>query len=419
MQDDMIATRNLDRRGSPIKEASYPTQLKPRFHKNRLLIGYDWRTGREIWFPTKEAFRCLLLGSTRAGKSFISERILSVAFKGGNGVAILTDIKNEFHTLSEPLQQKFVKNLAPEESPMSLPIKVYRPWFLVRNDKEDYGNIPAQLSLGECELSDLVTLLAIEKDESKRGMLAYVMEGIKSGHIMDIKDVPKYVDSLEEFTGAQKKSFLIKFAPLMNNEVLGDDHPFSFAKDIAEGFVPVFNMEGFEAFGREYSSFPQAYVAIELRKIIRAKTAGKITEKVYIFVDELARFVPKFSETTSKIEILEAIDTVGAKGINFVFAAQDTSRIPPEILKQSRFVFIPYNAGRDLIETVLREKGILRWSPIAMNAILDSFKEMKKFSWLMIDSNTPKEVIEGAPIDNLDQMISYAPLGKHEETKQG
>lgn len=421
MGDDYIermeSMETLNRRGSFLKETFFPTQLKPRFPKNKLLIGFNVQKKTEIWLPATESFRLLLCGSTRSGKTYLSERILSTAFRGGNAVAILSDVKNEFWSLDKPLQKKFHKDLAKEEAPMAMPIRVYRPQFLIQNDKgKDYGNVPAQISIHDCEIADLVTLLGIEKDESKRGLVAYIMNGVKKGEIELTKDIPDYVNNLPDFTSSQKKSILIKFAPLFQNGVIGDDYPFNFAEDIAEGKIPILNMEGFEAFGREFSSFPQAYLAIGLRQLIRAKRNGDIDKKLYIFIDELPRFCSRLGESTSKIEIKEAVDLVAGKGINFVFATQDTDSLPPEILRQSRFVMLPYNAGRNLIENVMKEKGIMRWSPTAMNSILDAFKEMKKFQWVIIDSSKAKEVVEEDPFGNLEVFKSYAPLGHHLET---
>jgi hypothetical protein len=406
----------LGESGSFIKEVYYPTRKHPRFHADRLLIGRSEEG--EVWLPANEAFRALILGATRSGKSFLSERILTVAFKGGNKVCILADVKNEFFTLAKPLQGKFVRGLAKDEEPLGMPIKIYRPQFLIKNDGHNLPkNIPAQISFQDCSFSDLVTLLGIEKSEMLRGVVGMIYDEIRSGKITNFEEFGDAVMDLEKVSSIHKRSLLAKLIPLKKFEVIGNNHPFSFVDDIMEGYIPILNMSGFEDLGRDFSSFPQAYVAVVLRQLLRAKRKEIIDKRLYIFLDELPRFCPKYSDPTSKVEIMEAVDLVGGKGINFIFAAQDTSNLPDSILNQSRFTFLPYNSSRPLIEAVMRNKGIWRWSPTFANEIMNQFKKLRKFYWVLIDSNTVREVDELYPLESTIKFRSYSPLAMHKETE--
>lgn len=417
----LASLETLGMEGSFIKEAYYPTVKKADYYEDKLLIGRLREKDRvtQIWLPANESFRCLITGATRAGKTWLSQRILSTAFKGGNAVCILIDVKDEFSVMRKPLQPKFSRYLAKDESPTSLPIKIYRPQFLIKNEGHcPPNNIPAQLSFDQCSYSDLVTLLSVEKSDIAQMVLGMVYGDIFSGEVSTFDELKDSIMDVEKVTPSQKRMLIAKLELVKKFEVIGNDHPFDFAQDIVEGHIPILNMAGFEDLGRDFSSFPQAYVAVILRGLIRAKRRKIIDKKLYIFLDELARFCPAFGEPTSKKEIREAIDLTTGQGINMIMSTQDTSSIPEEVLNQSRYIFLPNNAVRPLIESVLKNKGIWRMmSPTFTNEVLNSFKAIPKWHWVMIDSVEIKEVDQYNPLESAKIFRPYAPLARHKETE--
>lgn len=412
--DDMV--NRLGKPGSFIKEVISPTKKNPRFFQDRFLLGKGPKG--EIWLPANEAFHSLITGATRCGKSWLSERILSTCYKGENKVCVLTDIKNEFHVMKRPIQAKFAHNLAKDETPTGFPIRVYRPQFLIKNDGfTPKDNIPAQISFQDCTYSDLVMFLRLEKNENLRGLLDLVFDQIKDGEITDYREFEDAVMELK-VPASMKRTFISRMESLKIFEVLGNDHPFSFIKDINAGYIPILNMSGFEEMGRDFSSFPQAYIAVVLRSLIAAKRRKLFEGKLFVFVDELPRFCPEKGEPTSKKEILEVLDVGAGLGLCLIMSTQDVVDIPQQVLNQSRFTFIPGNASRPLIEGVMKNKGIWQsMRPTFINEMSNSFKRMRLFEWGMVDDRRIQEVHEYDPLESVTIFRSYSPLCMHKETE--
>ena len=126
-----------------------------------------------------------------------------------------------------------------------------------------------------------------------------------------------------------------------------------------------------------------------------------------IILDEIPRFCPRNKDPSSKKEILEANDLVAGLGINLIFAAQDISNIPDQLIRQSNFIFVSSALDIPVVNEVFKAKGLWEWSPSFYNDMVADFKEMGKFEWLMIISQTREKY----------NVKFYPPLCGHRETQ--
>lgn len=399
-------------RGGYFRQLHYPFEQSPIFESNRICLGFDKMMKKQVFLSVNEAFRAILLGPTRdAGKTWAIQSIISRA-KQSNFDLLIFDPKNEFDFCRNPLQQKFhqLLNKKRDETPMSLNVKTYRPYFLIKHDGRNiYNQIPCQISLQQCSPSDLTTILNIngKDDQMKRDMLMQIYEGIQNGNITTIEEMEIAIWKLKDYTTPSKKSFCNTLQPLKKNDVLGTDHPIDVVSDILDGYVPNINLIGFDDFSREFSGYPQAYLSVILRQVVRAKRKKLLKNRLMVVIDETPRFVPESIDTSSKKEVLEAVDLVAGLGIDFVFAAQDVDNIPPELIRQSKFVFLAKAAGKDLVKKIYGEKGFSEFHPQWIDNKMSEFRDMRRYEWVMINGATKKEHF----------FKFYAPLCAHKQTE--
>jgi hypothetical protein len=102
---------------------------------------------------------------------------------------------------------------------------------------------------------------------------------------------------------------------------------------------------------------------------------------------------------------MESFDLTTRYHVNHIVATQQLLKVPPEILSQCRYVFLPYNSDVSDIATVLMQFGMAK-TQTARNDASRIKKRMGRFEWLVFDKNRMK----------YDVIIAAAPLSAHAET---
>ena len=69
------------------------------------------RDGKVYYLDTREAFRAIAIGMTRSGKTWILRAIADRAAQLGDAVIFIPDVKDEFKSSVNPVQEKFRKFL--------------------------------------------------------------------------------------------------------------------------------------------------------------------------------------------------------------------------------------------------------------------------------------------------------------------
>lgn len=382
------------------------------YSKNRVYIGKLKRTGQPYYLDTSEAFRMIIGGSTRAGKTFLLRAMGDRFHEAGNAVVYLPDVKNEFFSSKKPVQDKFKHLLDPREKPKGMPIIALRPTFFW---KLDHGELPTgnrwfsvhPLDLSENDFKSMLNVGAMTAPQQTMMSLVYSKsqevyaknrEGFTMQSYIDV------IDSLTEFNDSQKHFVKVRFQPLLESNFYKPEFEYDLIDAIKNGFMPAINMEGFDQFGRGDLSYPEVFVSILLRNIIRARVTNKIP-RVFIFTDEASRFIPAQGNSSVKFEFMESTDLTSRYNVNHLYAVQSLSKLPPQILSQCKYVMLPYNIDVSDIAAVLNQFGMAKIQT-ARNDATRIKRKMKTFEWLVFDKNRMK----------YDILVVAAPLSMHAET---
>jgi len=387
-------------------------KVEMNYTKSRVLMGRYKRTGQPFFLETEEAFRMIVLGSTRSGKTFLLRAMGDRLHEAGNVVLYLPDVKDEFRHSKKPLQGKFHRLLDPREKPKGMPVIALRPTFFW---KLDHGEVPEgnrwfcvhPLDLSENDFKSLLNVAAMTAPQQT--MMNIVFNKVhelyaKNRASFQMEDYLHIIDSLDDFNETQKHFVKVRLQPLINSKFYIPEYEYDLIDALKNGFMPAINMEGFDQFGRGDLSYPEVFVSILLRNVIRARVENKIG-RLYIFTDEASRFIPAQGTPSVKFEFMESVDLTTRYHVNHVFATQQLNKVPPEILSQCRYVFLPYNADVSDIATVLMQFGMAK-TQTARNDASRIKKRMGRFEWLVFDKNKMK----------YDVIIAAAPLSMHAET---
>lgn len=421
MKKDSIPLEAFDLGLNPIKSSSntffkkvlFTKKQKHRvYSKSKVAFGTK-ENGSIFYLDTREAFRMLIVGQTRTGKSFTVRGLGDRLLRSGYAVVYLPDVKNEFKSSVKPLQKKFEKGILENEHPTGTNVMTFRPTFF--KNVRGYNTLPEDnywytANLKDLSELDFMTMInADELTEPQRIAVKEIYEQIiKVEGVVDLNIVNDIIENLEDFDERQKMSLRTKFLPLKYSYILEDDEikGLEFKDMINAGVVLALNMEGFDNISRDGAGLPQVYVSIWLRKLIELRRRRLITS-IFIITDEASRFIPAQGDPSCKIEFLESIDIDTRYGINYIFATQSPTKVPENLINQCRYLLIPYNAEVETFKYLFKLSGVVTWSlNVYTQRCAQLKKSMKKYQWVIIDRNT----------NSYDIITSLSPLSYHEET---
>lgn len=391
-----------------------PIEKKAVYMKNKINLGID-EYKQPTYLNVREPPRILVVAPTGFGKTFLCQSILSRMAQVGDAIVILNDVKNEYKSMKKPVQVKWQNKLAKNEQPMGMPIKIYRPQFLIKYEGHNkYDNIPIQISFQDLEFDDLTTLLSMSSQERIRNALMRIFSKIKK-HATSFHDVEKIIEESPDniINQREKKELFKRFINLKEYEVIGNKYRYDFVDDINNGVIPIINTTGFKKMGDTYSGFPQGYIAIILRQLVEAKKDRHIKKgKLWVFIDEVTQFCPNKYWTVSKREIINAIKLSRGYGVNFLMCSQDEN-VPEELLTQSKYIMMP-KMNISVRRNIIKRSLGMEESPSFRNQELEFFSRLRKFMWVVLDKEAP---ITYNQLDALKIFKPYAPLCAHQEAR--
>jgi hypothetical protein len=384
-------------------------KIKERVYSNKKLALGRKRDGSTYYLDIQEAFRMFICGKTRSGKTWLLRGIGDRMHRAGYSVVIPFDCKNELGFSSNPVQEKFRHLLLPDEKPKGYPIITFRPTFFktLQGVGKELApkNIYYSESFRQVEEIDFKTIMGYDELTINQQIgLEIIWDYFKKDKSLNLDNVDEIIESIEEFGNTQKIALQFKFRPIKKSFFFEEEHQIDLIHAIKNGLAVTFNMENFENFGRE-GGYPDVFVGMMLRKVINARRAKQIPP-LLILLDEMGRFVPKERNPNCKVEITESYSLDTKYNIIYVSASQSFFDVPPEIINQSKYLMIPYNADIDEFKHALSSAGLIKNIQSLQNTAIRIKKGMRTHDWMIIDRNTSSyEIIQ-----------PLAPLSFHCET---
>lgn len=395
-----------------------PKVVKPEVHygKNFLQVGKKL-DGSIYYLDLTEACRILFLGATRSGKTFFLRSIGDRLYQTGRDLIYLTDVKNEFWTSKDPVQEKFRAGLLPGEKPIGLPIVVLRPtFFKAISPALPKSNFWYSIDMKELTKADFLTMMNTEGlTPTQQIAMDLIYEELKkkmdTGVRFSVPLVDEIIDSIDEISGMQKNSLKFKFRPLTDSKFIENEYERSMLAMFKhpKRIVPAINMENFDSFGKGAFQFPEVVLNVALRESIFARRKGLINP-LWIIMDESSRFIGNRKVGSLKQSVLESVDLDTRYNVNYIFATQVIEDIPENILKQCKYLFIPATADVGTIRTILISTAMVKYQQRATNTAMKLKQRMKKvkYSWIILNR-----------MDGSMELVSpLPPLSYHLETTQ-
>lgn len=378
---------------------------------------YDMKSLYKI--DLSEAFRMLFVAKTRTGKSFWIRAMVDRLKKAGFCIVYLTDVKNEYDTSIRPLQAKFASKLIRGEKPEGTKLKVFKPTFF-QYLEGDARLLPAgqewcSMDLSKLQPRDFSTMLKFLglTQQQIDGMERALYEAKQRGFIIkgweDFENILNDADYIQNSGQILTKLFKIQYY-----NPFDVNHRINPSEYLAQGYTLVLNLQYYDNLERS-NGFMQVTVANWMRNIKDARKSKKIPPVVFI-VDETPRFCSSgvgdgagvTSDTVSKFEIMESVDTDTAYDINWVFAGQDIVSIPERVVKQCRYIMIPQNIAFETAKSAMKIANLenVEVKSTQFNELRRLLSPMKQRDWMVLDTNMKSYIY----------VTSLAPLTEVKET---
>jgi DNA helicase HerA-like ATPase len=345
-------------------------------------LDYENKDDTELYYiDFKTSHRILVLGGSGFGKSWNVRALFNRAYLGGVIPIILTDVAPEYFSSVKPLQPEYTKFLLGFESPITLPVKVYTPYFLYRfTGFELPDQIFFQMGLSEINPSDITAFVDYNEMgfSSKQEIQNIIAQLLKSRNkLKTVDDLLAFIEHRE--LNQQTKNALLKaFDNLKNLGVFGDDYPnIELIKNIKENVISDINLFGWN--GSDINRYVSIYMTILIREIINAKNLGKIDvdTSLLVVLEELHKFAPK-SKSTSSQDILRKGIASAAKegrkfGVSFAFATQSPDDIDQSIIDQCDYVFVPVGFNPKKVMALTKD-----FAPSEFNSQYEFYQKIMK-----------------------------------------
>lgn len=397
---------------SYFRDGLFKREEKVMSYGKQLTIGKK-RTGAVYYLDLREACRMIIIGKTRSGKTWLLREMADRLKKIGYSMVFLPDVKDEFKSSKKPVQEKFRQFLLEGETPEPMNVVTLRPTFFKQIDRDGLpsDNYYYSISLGALSKADFNTLMnTSDMTAPQQIIMELIFERIakqfKETGEFSFENIDRIIDEMTEINATQKTAMKFKFRPLKSSFFYEKKHQKNIIEIIKRGYHPAINMEGFDSFGGEGSfRYPEVFVGMVLRMVINARRA-KVIQPLFIMVDEASRFIPADKNPSCKRDFMESCDLDTRYNINYAYATQEIEKIPIQIVKQCRYIFVPHSADVGTIRNVLMMSGLVRNQQTATNDSIHLKGRLKRHEWIVFDlvSGT-KEIVK--PI---------SPLSEHMET---
>lgn len=320
---------------------------------------YDYSSKDDLFeINFNQTHRILILGGSGTGKSWLARAMMNRLFLAGLNPIILTDLAPEYYTSLYPLQEDFRKFLLKDEEPLSLPIKIYYPYFLYNYFHLDIpGQQLTQFKFSQLRPTDLVSFLDYEQMSfSVRMEVEDLIIELGRKKYESIDEVLGFINN-KSISPLTKQSLMRSLSNLKKIGVFGEKFPPpDIIKDFNENYIPDINLFGWQR--TDFKKYIAVYLAILLREILVAKRLKTLKEDkhVVVILEELQEFAPRRGNKAQEVcrrEIESAILTGRKEKISFIGITQSPDKISPVIIDQCDYIFIPRGFERSkLMELV-------------------------------------------------------------------
>ena len=387
----------FDRLYNEKKEATY--------NKKQILAGWN-RNNRKYYYKFSDdksgefsSRRLLWCGATGSGKSVCLQGCGDRASLSSFGRFII-DPHGEYYTSKNPVQEELTELLDEGEEPKGFDnLKIYFPFFLrkyAEKINEDAQFI--QLSLSMLTKYDLMTILGEEDETQPKGRaITMAFNEIEKGSIGNFVELKDFITKLGEEKTVDPRtanSLLGMINSAIAEGVLGEEHiDFDFGTDIANGFIPILDLSGSGSAGlSEKTGYTSSFVSVIGEQVWKAKISGEIPRDMPIMMqaDELHRFMPASSNSSSKRFIIKVLKEGRKFGLSFSGATQNPQDLDARGVEQMSYIMISWNMKINTAHGILDNAGLMRESPSVRNRFKDIKNSMGEYEWIVIDMDSAK-----------------------------
>ena len=374
---ELILPKNLTNIRTYTKaEDSIPVFVKPKFGRRYNSIdGKDEKwiegtTNEPMYLDFTQGKFFLIVSPPGAGKTFLMRGIAGELIEAGYSVVCLADQKNDFHSSTQPIQEKFLKLMPPWRIPNALRMACISPLYIKTKEKMSNPRWYApqditffQLSLKDLTPDDLIVALGLEYSEPQAILLkrAWNLENPpktlnqlywRITHV-DMKSILKdrgitVGEKIGVFATQTINALMNRIADLEREEFIGEEANIDIISLIEKGYF----LDLCLCDNLTYS-YHASYVYNLIRRIYKEKRAGGRLEKVrmaFMFPDIGTFVLPNKREPVSKQLILRDLISLGRqKGIYVIGDTQNLTQVPPEAYEQVQtWIFYGTISGTDL-----------------------------------------------------------------------
>jgi hypothetical protein len=372
-------------------QSLFPVIRPFEYSGSRVLLGWD-RAGKPVWMDIRTSKIVLIVGKRGCGKTFIMRALADRLYMSNHIPVILTDIKGEYRSSRNPVQDKFRQLLSDGEKPTGFDVKSYFPVFLQKySPSAQRDDDLCQLSLSMINIYDLMTLLGFDDDTSstKKELLMRAFRKLEERNAFTYLDLEHEIwDDIEGNTST-KESVVASLKTAYQEGILGDQFSdFSFVEDILNGKRPVLNLSGYYKMGQNIG-YPSAFVSVLAREVIESKKRGEIEQgiKIFYFIDEAHRWVPAVGNSAAKRTLLNIAREERSSGVSLICATQSIGSVDETIRKQASVILFPWNIDAPTVIGIMKDIGLYERYGRFSDNLNRNLQGLRSREWVMVDAD--------------------------------
>jgi len=267
---------------TPLVRQAFEHRERYEYKKNKIPVGEIWN-GEVFMMKVKDTIRGLIVGGSGDGKTFLEARIRDAFLQAdkNNRCMVISDIKNEYHTMWKPVQSSYKRFLMKTEVPKGTPCKVYYPVFLhkqIPNEKQT----KTQFHLNSLSTSEVIQFTGEKIPTTTLACLEKMMAMTLMEQSVDMTIIKEKLRKIN-YPDASKRKVMAIMETLIRNGIIGNKYYYpDFVKDLNEGKVPVLNTFGLEGLSPEYKNYLYVMMSKIMKDVWEAKMTGKLKRKTHL-----------------------------------------------------------------------------------------------------------------------------------------